>query len=111
MSDIKFLSNGSPRFKVDGESFQVKTGFNEMPSKFSKDPYYDLCKQGGIVKDFVSVSPTDKQQEDFDKQIQEERERADALQKELDELKSASAGQQSSDTDKPKKSTDTKSKE
>lgn len=92
MSDIKFLSSGSPKFNAGEDFFQVKVGFNEMPEKFTKDPYYKLCLEGGIIKDFVSI-PSDKQQEDFDKQIQAERDRADALQKEVDELKSAKAGQ------------------
>lgn len=86
MNNIKFLCNGSPRFNVGSESFQAKVGFNEMPEKFSKDPYYSLCVTGGIIQDFVS-SPTDQQQEDFVSKIQVERERADALQKELEELK------------------------
>ncbi len=99
MSDIKFLSDGSPKFKAGEDFFQVKFGFNEMPAKFSKDPYYALCKQGGIIKDFVS-SPTDKQQEEFDAQIKAERERADTLQKELDELKAASTEKTQKDTKK-----------
>lgn len=86
---IRFLCNGSPIFKIDGEVFKAKNGFNEMPEKFTKDPYYEICKASGMIKDFVGTS--DKQQEDFQKQIQVERERADSLQKELDELKSGAA--------------------
>lgn len=86
MNIIKFMCNGRPKFIVGEESFQTINGFNEMPEKFTKDPYYNLCLKGGIIKDFISM-PTDKQQEDFDKEIKKERKRADALQKELDALK------------------------
>lgn len=102
MSTVKYLSSNSPRFAVDGEVFQAKPGFNEMPDKFTMDPYYDMCKKDGSVKDFVSASPTDKQHEEFDKQIQAERERADALEKELEEFKAAAAAQQPKNDNKPK---------
>lgn len=99
MNNIKFLCSGSPRFKVGGESFQAKNGFNEMPEKFKNDTYFDLCLKSGIIKDFVSA-PSDKQQEDFVAQIQAERERADALQKELDELKAKKAEENESEEGK-----------
>lgn len=85
-TNIKFLCSASPRFKFDGDAFQAKIGFNEMPAKFQKDPYYDMCVKSGIVKDFVSA-PTDKQMEKFDAQIQAEREKREAAEKELAELK------------------------
>jgi hypothetical protein len=104
MSTVKYLASNSPRFTVRTETFQAKPGFNEMSDKFTKDPYYQMCKKDGSVKDFVSTAPTDKQHEEFNKKIQAERERADALQKELDELKAA----QESGEPKDKKSKDNK---
>ncbi len=101
MSTVKYLASNSPRFTVGAETFQAKPGFNEMPDKFTKDPYYQLCKKDGSLKDFVSATPTDKQHEEFDKQIQAERKRADALQKELEEFKAAQAAQQPGDDKKP----------
>lgn len=91
LTNIKFLCSASPKFKFDGEEFQAKPGFNEMPEKFASDPYFAMCTNDKTVQDFISM-PTDKQQENYDKQIQAERERADALQKELEELKAAQAG-------------------
>lgn len=85
-STVKFLCDGSPIFKRDGEAFKAKPGFNEMPEKFTSDPYYTLCLKGGIIKDFVSA-PTDKQMEKFDAQIKAEREKREAAEKELEELK------------------------
>lgn len=90
---VNFLSSASPVFVAGEEKFMVKPGFNEMPVKFTKDEYYDLCVKGGIIKDFVAT-PTDKQQEAFDKQLQAEREEKEALQKELDELKAAAANKE-----------------
>lgn len=87
---INFLASASPVFVVGEEKFMVKPGFNEMPAKFAKDPYYTMCVEGGIIKDFVAT-PTDKQQEAFDKQLQAEREEKEALQKELDELRAAAS--------------------
>lgn len=88
MGTVKFLANCSPRFVAGEETFQAKVGFNEMPDKFAKDPYYKMCKDDKSIQDFVS-NPTDQQHEEFDKMVQAERERADALQKELDDLKAA----------------------
>ena len=108
ITNIKFLCNASPKFRFDEEVYQAKPGFNEMPEKFTMDPYFEMCANDNIVQEFTSA-PTDKQQEDFDAQIQAERERADTLQAELDALKAANAGQQAPDTDEKKK--DPKNKE
>ena len=92
-TNVKFMSTASPKFRFDREEFQSKPGIvNEMHEKFTNDPYYAMCLESRIIVDFVSM-PTDKQQEEFDQQIQAERERADALQKELEELKAANAAQ------------------
>ena len=98
MAKVKFFSNASPIFKYETEQYNAKLGFNEMDEKFTYDPYYKLCLDGGLIKDFVS-NPTDKQQEDFAASLQAERERADALEKELEALKAA---QQPKEDKKPK---------
>lgn len=96
-TSVKFLSSASPKFKFDEEEFQVKPGFNEMPEVFTSDPYYKMCVDDKIIQDFVSV-PTDRQHENFDKQIKAERERADALQKELEELKAVASASVQTDS-------------
>ena len=103
MDKVKYLCNGSPRFCAGEESYQAKPGFNEMDAKFTMDPYYQMCKDSKIIQDFVS-SPTDKQHEEFDAQVKAERERADALQAELDELKARVADQKESKPEKTVKS-------
>jgi mannose-6-phosphate isomerase class I len=85
MDKVKFLCNGSPQFKAGEEAYQAKPGFNEMPKKFTSDPYYKMCKDSKIVQDFVS-SPTDKQHEEFDAQIKAERQKSDDLAKQNEEL-------------------------
>jgi hypothetical protein len=91
---VKYLCDGSPKFKFDDETFQAKPGFNEMPEKFATDPYYKMCVDGKIIKDFVSV-PTDGQQEAFDAQLKAEREKNEELQKQNEELLAQLAAQAS----------------
>jgi hypothetical protein len=102
MDKIKYLCNASPQFSAGEDFYQAKPGFNEMDAKFTLNPYYQMCKDSKIVQDFVS-SPTDKQHEEFDAQVTAERERADALQAELEELKAQMAAEVHSDSEKTAK--------
>lgn len=100
-SKVKYLCNGSPRFKSGTETFQARPGFNEMPAGFTKDPYYPMCVKSGIIKDFVAT-PTDKQQEAFDAQLKAERAKREAAEKELADLKRqiAKSAEQTAKSDK-----------
>lgn len=75
---IKFLSNGSPTFKVGRHIHRSKVGFNSMEDELAKDPYFDMCLKSGIIKVFESGDSESKIADELADNFTKSQEKAEA---------------------------------